>query len=100
MKQAADIMQHPQAASELLLDAEAMPMPRDLEQHLKDARNIVLHNRQHRNNSTIGKNFVCGVDGANSWQQPDQIHSMSRERSSTTCRFSPPYVVGMRQTST
>lgn len=64
VKQAASIMQRPQAASELSRDAEAMPMLNDLEQHLKSARNIVLHNRQHWENSMIGEVFVCSVDGA------------------------------------
>ncbi|KAJ1276870.1 hypothetical protein BS78_05G249300 [Paspalum vaginatum] len=67
VEQAASIIR----ASELSGDPE---MLNDLKLHLKDARNIVLHNRQHESySSNVGKKFVCGVDGAKLWQEPEDI---------------------------
>jgi len=70
VEQAASIIR----ASELSGDPEAItPMLNDLKLHLKFALNIALHNRQHESYSSVGEAFICGVDGANSWQQPEEI---------------------------
>ncbi|KAF8665875.1 hypothetical protein HU200_053956 [Digitaria exilis] len=72
VRQIGDLMQQPQSW-ELSRDPNTEPMVNTLREHLQDAFEIVSHNEQHRKNKRIAQKFLCGVDGAYSWQQPDNI---------------------------
>ncbi|KAF8645014.1 hypothetical protein HU200_066217 [Digitaria exilis] len=72
VQQIADLMQQPQSW-ELSRDPNTESMVNTLREHLQDAFEIVSHNEQHRKNKRIAQTLLCGVDGAYSWQQPDNI---------------------------